>query len=616
MTSKKLGIAASLLLAVFVANEAPADPASKAYSPVIRNASTNLYWGDTHVHSNRSGDAFSMGNENLSPADSYRFARGETIVSSTGQSVRLRRPLDFLAVADHSEYLGVHVLLKNKSPLLDSWEMGKRWAKLLAQNAYNEMLAEYADITFNKTAGDMPAEVVGPVWVESVNTADRFNDPGQFTAFSAYEWTSMIDGDNLHRVVLFKDSADKVTKTLPFSPLVTTDPERLWDVLETYERETGGEVFAIPHNSNVSNGRMFVPTKVNGEPMTEQYVTRRSRWEPIVEVTQTKGDSESHPSLSPTDEFADFEKWDTANVSFSAPKQPWMLQYEYARQALREGLKQESILQTNPFKFGMIGSTDSHTGLSTAAEDNFFGKFVDSEPSDSRMDRWIGGVYTPITSLSASGLAAVWAGENTRGEIFASFKRREVYATSGSRILLRFFGGWDFEDGDVTRPDFDRVGYAKGVPMGGDLYAAPKGTAPRFMIAAARDPDGANLDRIQIIKGWMDAQGDTFETVYDVALSDERTVDPKTGKAPSVGSTVNLAVPTYHNTIGEAVLTSVWSDPDFDPSLRAFYYVRVLEIPTPRWSAFDAVFYNKTPASDVPMVVQDRAYSSPIWYTP
>lgn len=616
MTSTRFSIAGSLLLAALSSNAASPDSTSEEYSPVIRNASTNLYWGDTHVHSNRSGDAFSMGNENLSPADSYRFARGETVVSSTGQPVRLRRPLDFLAVADHTEYLGVHVLLKDNSPVLDSWEMGKRWAKLIVQGAHNEMLAEFADITFNKTAGEMPTEIMRPVWIESVNTSDEFNDPGTFTTFSAYEWTSMIDGDNLHRVVLFKDKADKVTKTLPFSPLVTTDPERLWAELETYELETGGDVIAIPHNSNVSNGRMFVPTTVDGKPMTQQYVQRRSRWEPVVEVTQTKGDSESHPSLSPTDEFADFEKWDTANVSFSTPKQPWMLQYEYARQALREGLKQEAILKTNPFKFGMIGSTDSHTGLSTTSEDNFFGKFVDSEPSDSRMERWIGGVYTPITTLGASGLAAVWAGENTRSEIFESFERKEVYATTGSRILLRFFGGWDFVIDDVTRPDFDHIGYAKGVPMGGDLHAAPKGIAPRFMVVSARDPDGANLDRIQIIKGWLDASGDTFETIYDVALSDGRMVDTKTGKAPPVGSTVDLSVPTYRNTIGDAELTTVWTDPDFDPSLRAFYYVRVLEIPTPRWTAYDAVFYNKTPASDVPMVVQDRAYSSPIWYTP
>ena len=382
------------------------------YSPVVRDATatnlsvTHLYWGDTHLHSNNSGDAFSLGNENLSADEAFRFARGETVVSSTGQRVRLRRPLDFLAVADHSEYLGVHVLLKNKSPVLDSWETGKRWAKLIAAGAHDEMMAEYANITVNRAAGEMPAAIVGPVWVRAVETADEFNDPGRFTTFSAYEWTSMIGGDNLHRVVLFKDAADKVATVLPFSPLVSTDPERLWEVLETYERETGGEVIAIPHNSNVSNGRMFVPTRVDGKPLTEEYARKRSRWEPVVEVTQVKGDSETHPRLSPTDEFAGFEKWDTANVVFSQPKQPWMLQYEYARQALREGLKQEAGLQSNPFKFGMIGSTDSHTGLSTAAEDNFFGKFGDSEPSADRMERKTAGAYNDIWSFGASGLAA------------------------------------------------------------------------------------------------------------------------------------------------------------------------------------------------------------------
>lgn len=596
----------------------PQQDVERAYSPVVRDTTaTNLYWGDTHLHTNNSGDAFALGNESLSGEDAFRFARGEEVRSSSGQPVKLRRPLDFLAVSDHAEYLGVHVLAKNKSPLLDSWEQGKRWAELLATGAREKMMAEFANLMVNHPVSEnIPASVLEPVWHEVIATADRFNDPGHFTAFSAYEWTSNVGGDNLHRVVLFKDGADKVGRVLPFSGLESTDPERLWAALEAYERETEGEVIAIPHNGNLSNGRMFAPRTLQDDAFTPDYAATRSRWEPVVEVTQMKGDSETHPTLSPTDEFANFERWDTSNVAFTQPKQPWMLQYEYARSALREGLRHEAALGTNPFKFGMIGGTDSHTGLSTAVEGNFFGKYAESEPGRERLRHKIGRRYIENWQVGASGLAAVWASENTREAIFEAFERREVYATTGSRIALRFFGGWEFDADDVLRPEFVRLGYRNGVPMGGDLKAAPKGRSPRFMVMAARDPDGANLDRIQIVKGWLDAQGESHEAIYDVALSDGRRVDLATGKAPPVVSTVDVDHATYYNRIGDAELAAVWTDPDFDPGQRAFYYVRVIEIPTPRWTAYDVAFFGKSAPPNVPMVVQDRAYSSPIWYMP
>lgn len=421
-------------------------------------------------------------------------------------------------------------------------------------------------------------------------------------------------GDNLHRVVLFRDGASKATRQAPFSAQDSSNPEDLWAALQRYEAATGGKVLAIPHNGNLSNARMFLPRMSDGNPFTLSYARMRARWEPVVEVTQSKGDGETHPALSPTDEFADFERWDESNILRTARKQPGMLRYEYARTVLGEGLAQEAKLAANPFKFGMIGSTDQHTGLSTTTEDNFFGKLKESEPSPDRYRKML--ATWNNWRLSASGLTAAWARENTREAIFDAFKRREVYATTGSRIQVRLFGGWDYRESDVLRPDYATIGYRKGVPMGGDLMRAPAGKVPRFMVTASKDPDEANLDRIQIIKGWLDAKGQTHEKIYDVALSDGRKVDPRTGKAPRVGSTVNVGDASYTNTIGAPELAVVWTDPDFDPAERAFYYARVIEIPKPRWTAYDAKFFKLTMPKQVPRITQDRAYTSPIWYTP
>lgn len=595
---------------------APAAP--EEYSPVVRDQSaTNLYWGDLHLHTRNSADAFTNHNEGVTPDDAFRFAMGQAISASNGMHVRLRRPLDFLAVTDHAEYLGVFPRLKDNDGRMADWKLGQLWASYMRSGERVKLGRAFADaIMTNDPALRTPVAIQSSIWSELSQVADRYNSPGRFTAFIGYEWTSMINGDNLHRVVLFRDNAEKASRVLPYSAQDSTDPEALWAALDRYEKTTGGTVMSIAHNGNVSNGRMFAPTTVSGKPLTADYARRRMRWEPIYEVTQVKGDGEAHPALSPTDEFADFERWDKGNIMLTAAKQPWMLRYEYARPALQEGLRYEAKLGTNPFKFGMIGSTDSHNGYSATREDDYWGKFPESEPSDHRTSEKMSGQLQESWELGASGLAAAWAPENTREALFAAFQRKEVYGTTGSRIMLRMFGGWDFTPSDVLRPDYARIGYAKGVPMGGDLLRAPAGKAPRFMIVAAKDPDEANLDRIQVVKGWVDAKGQAHEKIYDVALSDGRKVDPKTGKAPPVGNTVDIANATYTNSIGDAELATMWIDPDFDPKVRAVYYVRVLEIPKPRWTAYDAKFYAKKFGANVPMMVQDRAYSSPIWYQP
>jgi hypothetical protein len=617
-----LAMAVGTSVIVSQASVAAATRASEesTYSPVVRDrTATNLYWGDTHLHTRNSADAFTAHNEGIDREDAFRFAMGLPIRATNGMEVRLRRPLDFLVITDHAEYMGVFARLKNGSDrsLLD-WALGKRWAGLLASREQSVNLSrEFADaIQSSDPALRTPAPIRQSLWDEVWQAADRYNTPGRFSAFSGYEWTSMINGDNLHRIVMFRDDGTKTRLGLPFSAQDSTNPEDLWAALDAYEQRSGGEVLAIAHNGNVSNGRMFAPQTLSGQPLSADYARRRSRWEPVYEMTQVKGTGETHPALSPTDEFANFEIWDEGNITLSAPKQSWMLRYEYARSSLLEGLKHEGQIGVNPFKFGMIGSSDSHTGYSAVAENDFWGKFPESEPQADRAYAKMAGQLQQSWELGASGLAAVWAPENTREALFAAFQRREVYGTTGSRIMLRFFGSFDFAPGDVNRPNYAQIGYRKGVPMGGDLSRSTSGKAPSFIIVAAKDPDEANLDRIQVVKGWVDAAGKSREKIYDVALSDGRRVDRRTGKAPPVGSTVNLKDASYTNSIGDPELSIQWTDPDFDPGLRAFYYVRVLEIPKPRWTAYDAVFFRKAMATGIPMTVQDRAYSSPIWYNP
>ncbi len=603
-----------------VALATPSEPAASEYeySPPVRNLeyNTNLYWGDTHLHTDRSFDAFRNGTRATQEV-ALRFARGEEIISNNGTRAKLRRPLDFLAVADHSEFLGVYAKLHQNDPVLENWPVGQRWAAYLRARNQDKLREEFARARQPSADPEyeVPEAAKRSIWSEVVNTADRYNSPGQFTAFVAYEWSSAPGGDMLHRNVIFRDGAQKTGPFLPFTSKDSIRPEGLWAALAKYEKDSGGEALAIPHNPNLSNGRMFLPVMSDGAPYTPAYAQMRARWEPILEVTQVKGDSETHPALSPDDEFAQFERWDETNGQMTVPNPPSMFKYQYARSVLGLGLQHEAKLGVNPFKFGMIGSTDQHTALSTTAEDNFFGKFLGSEPSPDRGSTRMGRNQLNW-KLGASGLAAVWTKENTRGAIFDAFKRREVYATTGTRITVRLFAGWTYRPEDVLRPDFATIGYKQGVPMGGDLMKAPSGKAPHFMVYAAKDPDGANLDRVQIIKGWVDSKGEPRSTIYDVALSGGRKVDPRTGKAPPVGNTVNIADASYINSIGAAELSKVWVDPKFDPKQRAFYYVRVIEIPTPRWSAFDVKLLKAKMAPEVPMLQQERAYTSPIWYTP
>ena len=588
-----------------------------------------VFFGDLHLHSNISADAQSMGNLLLTSADAYRFARGEKVVASNGVPAKLKRPLDFLAVTDHAEFMGIYRMFNLQDPRLMSTTLGQAWRKKygssisketleqgpIDEGAGNPILEFVVSINDpNPERDNYPNAIKTAIWTDVARTADEFNSPGVFTAFSAYEWTAMYGGSNLHRCVILKDNADVVTDWLPYSAQSSSNPEHLWAALNEYEKLTGGEALSIPHNGNLSNGLMWDTTTLSGDPLDQDYAEARMRWEPIAEVTQIKGDSETHPSLSPDDPFADFERWDEYNISNTVKTTPDMYPGSYSRSALKRGLALEKTIGANPYAFGMIGSTDDHTSLATAEEDNFFGKFANSEPGVRTPDSRMAGLNADW-ELGASGLAAVWAPDNTRDDLFASMKRREVYATTGSRIVLRFFGGWQFAADSVHSPYFETIGYRDGVPMGGELSRQQEASAPTFMVQAMKDPDAANLDQVQIIKGWIDAQGATHEQIYYVALSDNREIDPATGQPELVGSTVDLEAVTFSNTIGAVQLSAQWTDPEFDASQAAFYYARAIEIPRPRWSEYDRKYFGGDFAN-APSTVQDRAYSSPIWYRP
>lgn len=596
------------------------------FSPYAgRRYPTKVLWGDTHLHTSNSLDARAFG-ATLNPDQAFRFARGEEVTSSHGLRVRLSRPLDWLVVADHSDGLGAmnEIIAGNpnlmRDPTVRDWNERLRKGGETAMAATMEVIESFAGIS----GKPMPAVALDPrfvqtIWDDYLETAEKHNTPGTFTSIIGYEWTSTEGGNNLHRNVLYRDGIRRADQVLPYTTASSFNPEDLWTWMEGYEERTGGRVLALAHNGNVSNGLMF-PVETNpatGKPLTGDYAKRRAKWEPMYEVTQIKGDGEAHPFLSPNDEFADYETWDKANLG-PVVKEDHMLQREYAREALKNGMKLEASHGTNPYKFGMVGSTDSHTGLATAAEDNFFGKHSGVEPGAGRGDHLVG-EFGPTKILgwdmAASGYAAVWAEANTRKAIFDAMERKEVYATTGPRITVRFFGGWSFTQADAGSRQPAGVGYAKGVPMGGDLSEAPAGKSPTFLVAALKDAYSGNLDRIQIIKGWVDAAGKTHEKVHDVIWSGDRKPDAN-GKLPAVGNTVDVAKATFTNSIGASEMIAVWTDSDFDPALRAFYYARVIEIPTPRWSAYDVVrFQDKMPAK-VPMTTQERAYTTPIWYTP
>ena len=600
----------------------------KEYSPFVHDTFPNqVFFGDTHLHTSYSTDAGLFGNT-LGPEEAYRFAKGELVVSSLGVKARLEQPLDFLVVADHAENLGLSPMLAESNPIVMNHEWGKEIAKLYqsgdlgaAYTMWGLAVSEDKD----PFAGD--DRMQSTAWQHIIDAAEAHNAPNTFTAFIGFEWTSTPSGNNLHRNVIFRDNADKTSQVLPFSVYDSKDPEDLWAYMADYEKKTGGKALAIAHNGNLSNGLMFDDVTLGDKkPIDQDYADRRMKAEPLYEVTQIKGDGETHPLLSANDEFADYGTWDKG--SFQAPKEEGMIEKEYARQAFLRGLQYEEKLGANPFKFGIVGSTDAHTSIASTTEDNNFSKASVGEPvsgNRDRLDSMITGflpdpqgrdyaIYS--RSSLASGLAAVWARENTREALWDAMARKEVYATTGTRLTVRVFAGWDFEESDLLRHDFARYGYANGVPMGGDLTGAEPQAAPRFLVHAAKDANWANLDRIQIIKGWTDGDGNAHERVYDVAVSGNRTIGKDGRCKEPVGNTVDAEEAAFDNSIGAPLLSAYWQDPEFDSGQRAFYYVRVLEIPTPNWTTYDAKHFGTELPEGVPVSIQDRAYSSPIWYTP
>jgi hypothetical protein len=595
--------------------------APDAFSPYAgRNFPQRPLWGDSHLHTMVSVDAGTM--TRLSQEDAFRFARGEEVTTTHGLRAKLSRPLDWLVIADHAEMYGLMPQLLSGDAEILATERGRAWYQALTagdpQLAFETAMEIVATLSADEPPIDNP-KAVKSAWEDYTALAERYNDPGVFSAIIGYEFTTE-GANNLHRNVLFRDGAILANQTRPFSLYDSKNPEDLWTFLAEYEERTGGEVLAIPHNGNLSNGRMFSLDAYDGSALTEEIASMRARFEPLYEATQIKGDGEAHPFLSPEDEFADFDTWDAGNLNGTVPKEPEMLAGEYAREGLKRGLAIEQDLGVNPFKFGMVGSTDAHTGLATAQEDNFFGKHSGVEPEPERWEHVVIEAPDPELTIygwkqAAGGLAAVWAEENTRESIFDAMMRKETYATTGSRMLVRFFGGWDFTEEDALSRLPADAGYARGVPMGGNLSSAPDDRSPTFLVAALKDALSGNLDRIQIIKGWLDADGETQERVYDVAWSGDRELG-EDGKVPEVGSTVDVENAIWTNTIGAPELIGVWEDPDFDAGQSAFYYARVIEIPTPRWTAYEAKRFGVEMAEEVPMITTERAYTSPIWYTP
>jgi len=561
----------------------------------------NLYWGDLHIHTSLSTDAFTMGVRAL-PDDAWRFARGGTIEHGAGYAIRLSEPLDFAAVTDHAEYLGVVRALDPDLPL-SSRSLRERLLEdgpLLNTITFLRVAAGFSLAKVERSGAEA---AMLSAWRQTIEAAERHNDPGRFTAFIGYEWSSMPEDRNLHRNIIFRGAA---VPPLPFSSLDSEDPRELWRVLEQ-QREAGMDNLAIPHNGNVSGGLMYDRVDFDGAALDSEYAARRMRNEPLSEILQVKGSSETHPLLSPEDEFAGFEIFDQLLSSRVIPSQP---QGSYARDALRTGIEFAHERGFNPYRFGVIGSSDSHNASSSVEEYNYHGKLPLLDGS--------AGIRLGKTLLlpeerqlgrrwSAAGLAAVWAPENTREALFDAMRRKETYATSGPRIRVRFFGGWDFAEDLLQDPDWVATAHASGVPMGGDLPASCH-TAPRFAVWAAKAADSGNLDRIQIIKGWVDASGATQERVHDVALAAARSG----GTSAAVGNTVDVASARWDNSIGAQQLQVLWSDPEFDPGQEAFYYARVIEIPTPRWSTFDAVKLGIE--APQPATIQERAITSAIWY--
>jgi hypothetical protein len=592
------------------AAEAPASTATPTAPPA--NPERNAYFGDVHVHTGWSFDAFTNGSR-TTPTDAYAWAQGQEITNSGfGGKIQIQTPLDFYMVAEHAEFMGVFNQMSNPENPLSKTEL----AKGVNSPDPNVRVQTFAGILRDMSMGKIDPMLTDPalarsVWTEIVKAADAAYRPGHFTTFAGFEWTANPQKRNLHRVVVFRDTAHLPDMVL--SALESEDPETLWKWMDEL-RARGSTLLAIPHNGNASDGRMFETVKFDGRPIDAAYNRTRAANEPLYEISQVKGTSETPPALSPNDEFAGFEQWDyTLSADYERPTHR---RGSFARQALLEGLAQEAAGNGNPFKYGIIGDSDTHNAGGSNEEFNYTGKFAFENDPAHRLNGMAGqpaGQVQQVREFSSGGLAGVWAEENTRESIYDAMQRRETFGTSGTMIKVRFFGGWDFTEADIKSAV--RAGYARGVPMGGDLKA-PAGKAPTFLVMASKDPKSGNLDRIQIVKGWLDAGGKQQEQVYDVAWSGDRKPDPKSGKLPPVGDTVNAATAEYSNSIGSAELSVAWTDPDFDPSERAFYYVRVLEIPTPRWSTYDAVRLGVPVPKGLPVSIQERAWTSPIWYTP
>jgi hypothetical protein len=578
-----------------------------------KNPLKNVYFGEQHLHTQDSPDAFAMGTRNTQD-DAYNFCKGKAIKKSTSKEmVQKKTPYDWCAVTDHAYLLGLlPETLDSKNPLSKS-EIGK----LIASGKSKDMDKAFGLMMQAIQAGGAPAGFDDPkaqrsAWDRQKKITNKHYEPGKFTTLIAFEWTSIPYGQNLHRNVFFRD--DKGPDVV-FTSVDSDREEDLWTYLEV-QRKMGHETFAIPHNGNVSNSLMYAPVTSNGVPINKQWAERRARNEVATEIIQTKGQSDTHPALSPNDEFADFELF---KHLLGTGGQVGKVDHSYVRQALTNGVGYQEYLGANPFKFGIVAGADAHTAFSDNEEFNYTG--VHGVNDDTPKVRLSGAGQTagePAMVFGTPGATGVWAPENTREAIFDAIKSKETFGTSGPLIRLRFFGGWDYPAGLVQDKDFVQKAYAGGVPMGQDLPAHPMkdlAKSPTFAVWALKDPDSGNLDRVQIIKGWYQ-KGYGWDKVYDVALSDNRKADPKTGKVPPVGNTVDVANATYTNDIGDTQLAAVWTDPDFDPTEHAVYYVRVLEIPTPRWSTYDAKALGIAPLEEIPATIQERAWSSPIWYTP
>ncbi len=600
----------------------PPPPAATAVSPAATaapvtalpppNPENNVYFGDVHVHTGWSFDGFTNGSK-TTPTDAYAWAQGKPITGSGGPELQLKTPLDFYMVADHAEYMGVFNQMANPDSPLSKTEL----AKLVTSPDANVRMQAFAGVLRDMSAGKRDPQLSDPalartVWAEIVKAADDNYIPGRFTTFAGFEWTSNPQQRNLHRVVVFRDTAH--LPDLVLSALDSEDPETLWKWMDE-QRAKGSTLFAIPHNGNASDGRMFELLKFDGKPIDAAYNSTRAANEPLYEITQIKGTSETHPDLSPTDEFASFEQWDyTLSADYQRPTHR---KGSFARQALLDGMSQAAAGSGNPFKYGFIGDTDTHNAAASHEEFNFTGKFAFENNAKERLTGVPGapaGQVQQIQEFSSGGLAGVWAPQNTREAIWDAMQRKETFGTSGPMMKVRFFGSFDYAIDDVRKADFVRLAYDKGVPMGSDLKPGA-GKAPTFLVMATKDPKSGNLDRVQIVKGWLDAAGQQHEKVFDVAWSGDRKVGAD-GKLPAVGNSVDPATATYSDAIGATQLAAGWTDPEFKPGESAFYYARVLEIPTPRWNTYDAARLNMKPLTIVPVTIQERAWSSPIWYTP